>query len=804
MLPASLVEQRIGGVASPPPALPPLPQHQSQPSVDMATALLPTPASPFDFIAAMQQQQPQHPPVSSLSLQQRAQSPQAQAQLQLQQAQQQPSQVQAPSHALLFPSDSSEVLSPLQALPPFDEAATSQSGFFPDYALMAAAAGGATPLAAAYGWHYRDTQQQQHQQHYQRHQQQRLRQPSALTTASTESGADSGGEDEAPSWQQQEQQQPEPASPFGGGAGAANVDATMWSSEQSLALAQGGLPSLGGAAHLSPRSPTGLQLPSSSGLLQSPLGFTDYVDPYASSAVAAAAAAAAAAVPPSSSSFSSSSSAPFVLSGPSLAHTNFDLVYNASLHHSAAAAATTHFNNQFAHAQNQPHSHIIPTPALQGQQQQQQQQQPPAVRRKSTKKSAPSSSSAAAAAVVGVPLTPVVAAIPSTKQACIPCRKLKASCDGCRPCMRCIKFNRECVDRSEQEVEEAKQRRKRTRAPTTTEPGATTTTSSRKKKNDKNAAAAAAAAAGAAAAASSSFSASPSHSHHSPSDLSSDVYSPNSAAFPTIASLVRHMGAHPGITHAIRPGSHELYSSIHLHTCMGQGHRDQHWQLSQLMDNLPAHLQTLLQWHTQTALYLVSFADLTTEADMQTFLTAGLTPAQLESPSWINSPLYPWTKLHSRPMHFAWQQGERVCAPGNLVKVKTEAEAQALASVAQLQVEWLPGANAAFQAWERMQTARLSFNRRRRVNAASPGSGSGTGAGAMADAAGLLPCTPEQECDMPDLSTLSSKQRRHMLANIAAKTLGPEGSANATEVSALVRTHTHTYTHKETKKTESR
>ena len=110
-----------------------------------------------------------------------------------------------------------------------------------------------------------------------------------------------------------------------------------------------------------------------------------------------------------------------------------------------------------------PNMHTLPVceaPEQQQQQQQQQQQPPHGLPSLYTLPSLPWPSNSAAPA-------------PKAVQACVACRSSKVSCGNTRPCPRCVRTGRECVDRPVEEVREMKRRKyawKRSRDHVSTDP----------------------------------------------------------------------------------------------------------------------------------------------------------------------------------------------------------------------------------------------------------------------------------------------------------------------------------------------
>ena len=223
---------------------------------------------------------------------------------------------------------------------------------------------------------------------------------------------------------------------------------------------------------------------------------------------------------------------------------------------------------------------------------------------------------------------------PPAKRSCISCRKLKASCDEIRPCSRCTKHGRECVDRTEAEIEAARSRRTRV--------SATGAPSRRKRTN---------------------IGGQQQHQQIQPipslllaSSASSSASSGDGPVKPSIDPAT-----YASSVELTEAASIQLYSAAYLAMAQKVELRDTILKIHAYLESLPeVQISDLVEFHTQVHIMLLQTGESYTMEDLNTFLLGGLTQEMINSPTWTGCPLAVWTKLSTRPMSVQKERALRV------------------------------------------------------------------------------------------------------------------------------------------------
>ena len=261
-----------------------------------------------------------------------------------------------------------------------------------------------------------------------------------------------------------------------------------------------------------------------------------------------------------------------------------------------------------------------------------------------------------------------------SKLACNACRKLKVSCGNERPCTRCVKFCRECVDRSEAEVEDSKERRKRRRKVAKDTEGA-----------DGNVETA----------------------------TDADAIKPTSKSHGRTA---RQRALRPAALLPSTPAllnsatsllSSQLYSRSFLVVLQSLGIREALMRLWGVMCSLPA-LASLVQFRDQSTIMAMYMSDILGVEDFETFMKAGLRKEEEESRVYQTCPLTKWIDVRQRPMHYLVQRGSHL-PPSPYVDASF-----ADSPHPQLLFSWTPQALSSFTMWRRLEKAKEEFERQLR------------------------------------------------------------------------------------------
>ena len=261
-----------------------------------------------------------------------------------------------------------------------------------------------------------------------------------------------------------------------------------------------------------------------------------------------------------------------------------------------------------------------------------------------------------------------------SKLACNACRKLKVSCGNERPCTRCVKFCRECVDRSEEEVEQSKERRKRRR----------------KVPNGTDAA-----------------------DGHEETAAEEKV---NSATSKPRGRTARQRALHPAALLPSTPAVHhsptsllssQLYSRSFLVVLQSLGIREALMRLWGVMYSLPA-LSSLVQFRDQSTIMAMYLSDLLGVEDFELFMKAGLSKEEEESNVYQTCPLTRWIDVRQRPMHYLIQRGTDL-PPSRFADASFTDSPHP-----QLLFAWTPQAISSFTMWRRLEKAKEEFDRQLR------------------------------------------------------------------------------------------
>ena len=273
------------------------------------------------------------------------------------------------------------------------------------------------------------------------------------------------------------------------------------------------------------------------------------------------------------------------------------------------------------------------------------------------------------------------------RKACISCRKLKVSCSNQRPCLRCVRSGRDCVDRTLEEIAASLAARYgKNLASKSENVDLIEATSTPQRVQHKRAAA------------SNDDSAAPSSasSHSSPSTVS--IFTPAS------------YGSSRDATDEI---SKHLWSQSFLAILTSVGLRDILLRFHIQLDALPLDLPSALGWQMHVTMTLLFCSHFMIPADFHTFLTQGLTQAQLESPLWISSPFAPWMRLATRPF-FMVTLSTLPTIRQDLTSASASTSSGAPifdAASPTLRVEWLPASQRAYQRWQLMLKQKVTFER---------------------------------------------------------------------------------------------
>jgi hypothetical protein len=257
------------------------------------------------------------------------------------------------------------------------------------------------------------------------------------------------------------------------------------------------------------------------------------------------------------------------------------------------------------------------------------------------------------AALPNSSVLPAPPTVPACKQACVACRKLKASCSGMRPCARCVKAGRECVDRSADEVEAAKERRKRYRHRV-------------EEQKAKSLAAAAVPALlqqhATLAHTSSLLDAVPwlntwsegqrgAKSRSSASATATPVSPGTATASSTESPATRVRASAPTYT----SDSPAHFSKSLLAAYVNAKLRDMILRVDHaIAADRRATAKYGIPWRLQLAMFIVYLSDMLLPSDFDKFLTDGLTEQQMQSSVFARSLLHTWMKPATRPFYYAW------------------------------------------------------------------------------------------------------------------------------------------------------
>lgn len=162
--------------------------------------------------------------------------------------------------------------------------------------------------------------------------------------------------------------------------------------------------------------------------------------------------------------------------------------------------------------------------------------------------------------------------------------------------------------------------------------------------------------------------------------------------------------------------SSQLYSNTALVVLQHLKLRDHILKWHAEMDSLPMSAEGLLEWHTQVHCMLIQIADSMHIEDFENWILGGLTTEQLNSSIFTSSPLFPWSRLSTRPFHKVIHNNTRqlheTSQPPSLfshsppsVMSKLDSDPNSL----QLKIEFLPAANRAFRRWSEMLLTKLKF-----------------------------------------------------------------------------------------------